>query len=418
MHPKFLSINDYTYLLPEDRIAKHPFAKRDESKLLIYENENIEADIYSNLTNYLPTDSLLIFNNTKVIEARLLFKKKSGATIELFCLEPDERYKDITTAMLQTGKVLWNCLIGGVKKWKEEFLLKEVLINNTTIHISAKVIEKKTDCFLIEFNWHDTKMNFAELLHHAGSIPLPPYLKRDAEESDKKNYQTIYADNDGSVAAPTAGLHFTKELLNKISAKNIATDFVTLHVGAGTFKPVKAALMKDHEMHAEFIDVSITSIEKIIAHSDKTIVAVGTTSLRTIESLYWMGVKISQWSIANSHLPSKIDDIIIHQWNPYHLPQNISVKQSLLSLINWMKENKLNRLLTKTQIIIAPGYDLKIAKGLITNFHQPQSTLLLLVAAIVGEDWRKIYDYALKNNFRFLSFGDGSLLWKHSTNQA
>ncbi len=417
MHPKNSSITDFIYELPAERIAKYPLAKRDESKLLIYDNGIIEEDVYSNLADYLPDDTLLIFNNTKVIEARLLFTKHTGSRIEIFCLEPDQQYADITSAMMQTKKVLWNCLIGGAKKWKEEFLFQEVFLNNKKIILSAKIIEKKVDSFLIEFNWHDTHTSFAEILHAAGIIPLPPYLNRDTEEADKKTYQTVYAHQHGSVAAPTAGLHFTNELLNKLSSKNIESNFITLHVGAGTFKPVKAAVMKDHEMHAEFIDVSVESIEKIIAYSDKNIVAVGTTSTRTIESLYWMGVKINRESAVRSKKNIRIDDITIHQWDAYELPANLSVKESLEILLQWIKENNLNRLIAKTQIIIAPGYDVKITKGLITNFHQPQSTLLLLVAAIIGEDWKKVYNYALGNDFRFLSYGDGSLLWKKDITQ-
>ena len=285
MHPKNSSITDFIYELPAERIAKYPLAKRDESKLLIYDNGIIEEDVYSNLADYLPDDTLLIFNNTKVIEARLLFTKHTGSRIEIFCLEPDQQYADITSAMMQTKKVLWNCLIGGAKKWKEEFLFQEVFLNNKKIILSAKIIEKKVDSFLIEFNWHDTHTSFAEILHAAGIIPLPPYLNRDTEEADKKTYQTVYAHQHGSVAAPTAGLHFTNELLNKLSSKNIESNFITLHVGAGTFKPVKAAVMKDHEMHAEFIDVSVESIEKIIAYSDKNIVAVGTSDAEIVSAI-------------------------------------------------------------------------------------------------------------------------------------
>jgi len=412
MHPKNLSITGFTYPLPAERISKYPLPKRDESKLLIYKNGIIQEDVYANLTTHLPDDTLLIFNNTKVVEARLLFEKNTGSTIEIFCLEPDEQYKDITSAMLQTEKVLWNCLIGGAKKWKEDSLIKLIKLNNKEIQLSATIIEKKVNSFLIEFNWFEKNISFAEILHAAGIIPLPPYLNRDAEEADKKTYQTIYAHQDGSVAAPTAGLHFTDELMKTLSSKKIETNFITLHVGAGTFKPVKAAVMKDHEMHAEFIDVSVESLEKIISYLNKTIVVVGTTSARTIESLYWMGVKISRESAVRNKKNIHIDDITIHQWDAYELPANLSVKESLEILLQWLKENNLKRLITKTQIIIAPGYDLKIIKGLITNFHQPQSTLLLLVAAIIGDDWKKIYHYALENDFRFLSYGDGSLLWK------
>ncbi len=413
-HPKGLSISDFTYHLPEEKIARYPLLERDASKLLIYKNGQITEDTYSHLDSHLPENSLLVFNNTKVVEARLLFTKSTGGTIEIFCLEPDERYADITSAMLQKGKVFWKCLVGGAKKWKEEFLIKAIDNEQQNIELSAKIEEKRNDYFLIEFNWN-AGISFAELLHHAGVIPLPPYLNRDAEEKDKSTYQTIYAKHDGSVAAPTAGLHFTEKLFEKLDAKNIQRTYVTLHVGAGTFKPVKAATMAEHEMHAEFIDVDASTIQQLIAYTDKTIVAVGTTSLRTIESLYWMGVKVStKYEVGNKQMQDDLyhSPLTINQWDAYELPQDISVLDSLNSLLNWMKGNDLSRIVAKTQIIIAPGYELKVIKGLVTNFHQPQSTLLLLVAAIIGGDWKKVYNHALENDYRFLSYGDGCLLWK------
>jgi S-adenosylmethionine:tRNA ribosyltransferase-isomerase len=314
--------------------------------------------------------------------------------------------------MLQKEKVHWKCLVGGAKKWKAgEHLIKEIKQDETIVELKASMLEKRSDCFLIELNWNDVNLSFAELLYIAGEIPLPPYLNRVVEEHDKKTYQTVYARNDGSVAAPTAGLHFTENLFRKLSEKNIAKDFVTLHVGAGTFKPVKSETMEGHEMHAEFIDVSIETINNIINHLDKTIIAVGTTSLRTIESLYWMGVKV------NEELKVKSEELnegllTIKQWEAYELPQDISAIAALSALTKWMQQHNMQKIIAKTQIIIAPGYDLRIAKGLLTNFHQPKSTLLLLVAAIVGDDWKKIYNHALENNFRFLSYGDGCLLWK------
>lgn len=410
MHPKRLFIKDFIFNLPEEKIAKYPLAERDESKLLIYKNGAIKSDIYCNLDAHIPDSSLLVFNNTKVVEARLLFKKSTGTIIELFCLEPGDQYPDITTAMLQKKKVTWKCLVGGAKKWKEELLKISFVINAHTIELFAKKIEKKNDYFLVEFFWNDEQLSFAEVLHFAGAVPLPPYLNRNAEETDKERYQTIYAKYDGSVAAPTAGLHFTDRLFEKLNAKNIKTDFVTLHVGAGTFKPVKSETMQEHEMHTEFIEVRKQLIENLLQHLNETIIAVGTTSLRTIESLYWLGVK----TIINP-------DILLHelqllQWDAYDLTtEEISVEKSLLALLQWMNKHDSEVLITKTQIIIAPGYDLKIAHALITNFHQPQSTLLLLVAALVFDDWRKIYDYALQNNYRFLSYGDGSLIWKRQS---
>lgn len=409
MRPEDLLIKDFTYELAEEKIAKYPLQKRDESKLLVYDG-TISEDIYCNLHKHLPENSLLIFNNTKVVEARILFIKISGGTIEIFCLEPDEQYADITSAMLQKEKVLWKCLVGGAKKWKEGALIKKINYDSKEIILSAIIIEKRNDYFLIEFSWNDDSVSFAEVLHHAGIIPLPPYLNRAAEENDNETYQTIYAKHDGSVAAPTAGLHFTESLFEKLSAKNIQKDFVTLHVGAGTFKPVKTETIAEHEMHAEFFDVSISFIENLITNIDKTIVAVGTTSARTIESLYWMGMKL----VGSKKL--NLEDISVQQWDPYNsIIASISAKESLQILLQWMKENNLKNLISKTQIIIMPGYEFKIIQGLITNFHQPQSTLLLLVAALVGDDWKKIYQYALNNNFRFLSYGDGSLLWKKNS---
>lgn len=414
MHPKNLSIQEFTYDLPDGRIAKYPLPEREQSKLLIYQQGTISEGTYLHLADHLPRGSFLIFNNTKVIEARLLFQKTSGSIIEIFCLEPDESYRDITSAMLQKGKVLWKCLIGGTKKWKKGPLIKIVDKGDNKFELTAVKVESSPDSYLVAFSWDDDTLSFAEVLHYAGVIPLPPYLNRDADEKDHTTYQTVYAKYDGSVAAPTAGLHFTQQLFDKLSQKGIQHEFITLHVGAGTFKPVKSEKMKDHEMHAEFIDVSFSFIQKLIENLDNTVVAIGTTSLRTIESLYWMGIKLREQLKVKNQKDTGIEDISIHQWDAYELPQNILPKEALGQLLSWMKENKSERIITKTQIIIAPGYNLKIAKGIITNFHQPQSTLLLLIASIVGNDWQKIYNYALENNFRFLSYGDGSLLWKNN----
>ena len=419
-HPKDLSILDYTYSLPEERIAKYPLPERDASKLLVYKDGTITESVYRELASHLPADALLIFNNTKVVEARLLFTKSTGGNIELFCLEPHDQYADVTTAMLQKGKVLWKCLVGGAKKWKAESLVKEIYEGNKTVRLSATMMERLNDYFIIELSWDDASLTFAEILHIAGLIPLPPYLNRAADEADKATYQTIYAEHDGSVAAPTAGLHFTKRLFESLEAKGITHQFVTLHVGAGTFKPVKAATMQEHEMHAEFIDVSIDLIESLLINN--TIVPVGTTSFRTIESLYWMGVKVMSYELLvmsdKQSSPVLGDgglnggwDGGLTQWDAYELPQDIKKEDALLALTNWMKANNRTRLITKTQLLVAPGYKLRIAKGLVTNFHQPQSTLLLLVAAIIGEDWRRVYDHALANDFRFLSYGDGCLFF-------
>ena len=428
-HPSLLHIADFTYELPDHKIARYPLDQRDQSKLLVWgsgqdleRSSLIRENIYANIADELPSGSLLVFNNTKVVEARLLFQKLTGGLIELFCLEPADQYEDITTAMLQKGSVQWKCLVGGAKKWKEG----AVQLSVEGLRMEATKVETLPDCFLIEFRWEPAELSFAEVLHLAGDIPLPPYLNRATEEADKERYQTIYAKHDGSVAAPTAGLHFTEEVFSKLSEKNIPKVYVTLHVGAGTFKPVKAEQMKDHEMHAEFIDVSYETIEQIKSHVEKGIISVGTTSLRTLESLYWIGVK----TLRNPAIVAA--DLQVTQWEPYvsagwnaenkssleNIPKEYTTgevlptaSESLQSLLEWMQKNNATRIITKTQIIIAPGYEFKIIRALITNFHQPQSTLLLLVSAIVGENWKKIYQYALANEYRFLSYGDGSILW-------
>jgi S-adenosylmethionine:tRNA ribosyltransferase-isomerase len=409
--PKQLQIKDFDYDLPEEKIAKYPLKKRDASKLLVYDKGQIKEDSFINLPNYLQNDSLIIFNNTKVVEARLLFKKTTGTTIEIFCLEPADNYPDITTAMLQHKKVLWKCLVGNAKKWKDEMLLKTIAHAGKEIEFSAKKISRQGENFIIEFLWNDAVLSFAEVLHLAGVIPLPPYMHRDADEEDKTRYQTMYAKHDGSVAAPTAGLHFTDNVFKSLSAKNITRDFVTLHVGAGTFKPVKTTTIEAHEMHAEFFEVNVELIQKLINNLNGNIIAVGTTSLRTIESLYWMGVKIGQRSTVNSQQQLRLEDISIQQWDAYELYDAVSSKDALQALLEWMHANNINKLIAKTQIIIAPSYTLKIAKALVTNFHQPRSTLLLLVAAVIGNDWKKVYDHALNNNFRFLSYGDSCLFF-------
>ncbi len=407
MHPSSLLINDYTYTLPDDRIARYPLPERDASKLLVYQNGVIMDAQYRDIGQYLPAGSLLVFNNTKVVEARMLFQKPSGGIIELFCLEPHERFGDISTGLLQQGRVHWKCLVGGASKWKPgQVLRKEMEDNGVLITVEAHYIEKQADCFVIEFSWGPAHWSFAEILHHAGLLPLPPYLKRVAESSDRERYQTIYAAHEGSVAAPTAGLHFTPALFDKLRQKDIHPAFLTLHVGAGTFKPVKAATIGDHLMHAELIDVQADGIRQL-AGAGSNLFAVGTTSLRTLESLYWMGVK----TILDPSLP--YTSLPVEQWEVYEdrLALNLPVKEALENLLQWMERSGLDRLLVKTQILIAPGYRLRTIKGLITNFHQPQSTLLLLVAAVAGDDWRSIYEHALQHDYRFLSYGDGCLLF-------
>jgi len=406
MHPKNLKIEQFTYDLPEGKIAHFPLPERDASKLLLFDHGRISQDIYKNLAEYLPHNSLLVFNDTKVVEARLVFQKDTGGIIEIFCLEPDQQYSDITSAMQQKGKVYWQCLIGGASKWKSgQILEKKIGQESSNFILKAKITDRLPDCFIIELSWEPEHLSFAEMLHIAGLIPIPPYLKRDATPADLERYQTIYANNDGSVAAPTAGLHFSDQLLQSLIQKNIQRCFVTLHVGAGTFKPVKSERMEGHHMHAEFIDVLLVTIEKLLQYKGN-VFAVGTTSTRTLESLYWMGVK------AYNNPDIAADDLTILQWEVYDdlMQYDVSVTDALQALITWMKKNELERLITKTQILIAPGYSFKIISGLVTNFHQPQSTLLLLVAALVGNDWKSVYEFALENDFRFLSYGDGCFL--------
>lgn len=408
MHPKDIAIVDFTYDLPNEKIAVFPLANRDTSKLLVYKDNNIQQDIYQNIAAHLPQNSLLIFNNTKVIAARILFKKPTGGIIEIFCLEPYEAINDYSYVMNKKEKVRWKCMIGGVSKWKGGLLVKKLNNGHSAIELTATLLDKLPDAYLIEFKWQPAQLSFAEVLAQMGDIPLPPYLNRKPEVSDKERYQTIYAAYDGSVAAPTAGLHFTPQVFAALKIKNIVTDFVTLHVGAGTFKPVKAATMLQHEMHAEWMDVARDTIKNIIENIENNITAVGTTSLRTIESLYWMGVKAKLFPESN------IEDLTIHQWDAYEEPlasTQFSATDALLALLNWMDNNTVEKIIAKTQILIAPSYHFKIVKAIITNFHQPQSTLLLLVAAAIGEGWKKIYDYALENDFRFLSYGDGSLIF-------
>lgn len=396
-----LSMDAFRYELPENKIAFFPVEPRDSSKLLVYREGLITDKYYKELNEQLPENTLLIANNTKVVEARLLFEKTSGAKIEVFCLEPDTRYADVVTGMQQKGSVFWKCLIGGAKKWKDEVLT----LKKGDITLKVKKTEITGNPAVLDFSWNDHEMTFAEILHLFGNIPLPPYIKRQVTPHDHLGYQTVYAQHDGSVAAPTAGLHFTENLLNRLKATNIHTHFVTLHVGAGTFMPVKSSTLGDHEMHAEYIDVSKSFILNFLEHRGAK-VCVGTTSLRTLETLYWMGVKV----MTNSKI--SVEEIKISQWDAYELPQDFSVDTAFQALENWMKSAQLTQLVLPTQLLIAPGYSIRTVDGILTNFHQPESTLLLLIHGFVGEDWKRIYNHALSNDYRFLSFGDGSLLWK------
>ena len=406
--PRNLQIREYTYDLPEERVARYPLADRDGSRLLIYKAGNIAESVYRNLPEYLPPGAFMVFNDTKVIEARLLMQKPTGGQIEIFCLEPLDT--EPSGAMMQQGHATWKCLVGGAGKWKQgqlEKVLEKVLEKDGqgALRLQAEKIGSLPDGYKIRFSWTPSDLHFAEVLHLAGLIPLPPYLNRQAEQLDTDRYQTVYARFDGSVAAPTAGLHFTDGLLASLKEEGILMDFVTLHVGAGTFKPVKAERMEDHVMHAEWIDVRADFIARLL-QVDGPVIPVGTTALRTLESLYWMGVKVLQGPVAD------MEALTLTQWELYDgLPGEVNRADALGALLGWLKDRGADRLVTQTQLLMAPGYKVRTADALVTNFHQPGSTLLLLVAALVGEDWKNIYTYALTHHFRFLSYGDGSLLW-------
>jgi S-adenosylmethionine:tRNA ribosyltransferase-isomerase len=414
MHPKNISILDYTYELPEEKIALFPMPERQDAKILVYKEGTLQEDQYKNIAQYLPANSLLVFNDTRVIQARILFQKATGGVIEIFCLEPHETINEYSLLMAQKERIRWKCLIGGASKWKEGDLVKNFTVQGEPAELRAQLIEKTTDAYVVELFWKPAHLSFAEIIEQAGDTPLPPYIKRKASLVDKERYQTIYAKQDGSVAAPTAGLHFTPSIFSTLAAKNIKTEYVTLHVGAGTFKPVKAALLQDHPMHAEWLDVSSQTIHQLKDNIDNAIIAVGTTALRTLESLYWMGVK------AALQPEIKLAELVIHQWDVYGDDlYNCQLTPSVAfeALLNWMKTNHSERMIAQTQILIAPGYQYRVVKAIVTNFHQPQSTLLLLVAAAIGEDWKKLYQFALENNYRFLSYGDGSLLFLNNSRE-
>ena len=399
--PRHIRISDYNYPLPDERIAKFPIAQRDHSKLLVYRKGEVGEDVFYHLPDYLPKGALMVFNNTKVIQARMHFRKETGALIEVFLLEPAEP-TDYELMFQTTGHCAWYCLVGNLKKWKEGTLTRTINIKQETINVKATRGPIHGTSHRIDFAW-DGNVSFAEIIDAMGELPIPPYLNRETQESDKTTYQTVYSKIKGSVAAPTAGLHFTPEVLADIDAHGIDREELTLHVGAGTFKPVKSEEIEGHEMHTEFISVRRQTIEKLIAHGGEAI-AVGTTSVRTLESLYYMGLKVMQ----NPELSE--EQLHVAQWEPYSEVREISTVESLTALRDWMDVHGLEVLHSSTQIIIAPGYDYHIVKMLVTNFHQPQSTLLLLVSAFVKGDWHKIYDYALAHDFRFLSYGDSSLL--------
>lgn len=422
MDTKHIKISDYNYDLPDERIAKFPIAQRDHSKLLVYKHGEVSDDVFHHLPTYLPQGALMIFNNTKGIQARLHFRKETGALIEVFLMEPAEP-TDYELMFQTTGHCSWLCMIGNLKKWKEGSLKRDFEIKGNKLTLSAtmrrgdalgseaqKMVAKGGGTnYWVDFDWDNDKVSFAEILEAVGELPIPPYLNRKTEESDKTTYQTVYSKIKGSVAAPTAGLHFTDAVLKDLDAHGIDREEVTLHVGAGTFKPVKSLEIEGHQMHTEYIVVHRRSLEKLIKHECR-VIAVGTTSVRTIESLYYMGVHLLKHPEANE------DDLHVKQWDPYELSEDgnlvdgITPMQAIQAIIDYLDRNGLEALHSSTQIIIAPGYQYKIVKMLVTNFHQPQSTLLLLVSAFLKGDWKKVYDYALSHDFRFLSYGDSSLL--------
>ena len=404
-HPAALSISDYTYQLPEARIAQYPLSERDTSKLLIYKNGEVSQSVFKNLPELLQPNDCLVFNDTRVIHARIHFQRQTGAHIEILCLEPIEP-SEVSEAFTRTKSTVWKAMVGNAKRWKEgEVLTRTITSEAGTYQLNVEMSAKETDAFVVRF-WWDKDLTFAEVLADVGILPLPPYLNRDTEEEDEERYQTVYAQANGSVAAPTAGLHFTQSVFRDLEQKQVQSVFVTLHVGAGTFKPVKSDTMQDHEMHKERILVSANAIEKMRAAAENNrIIAVGTTSLRTIESIYWFGVKLLA--------QDDVKEFFVGQWEPYELAdKTVEVSAALDAVLEWMREKEQFYLTGYTQILIAPGYEIRMADALITNFHQPQSTLLLLVAALIGPDWRRVYDYALQHDFRFLSFGDSSILFR------
>jgi len=398
--PRNIKIKDYTYILPDEKIARYPLDERDSSKLLVYRSGNIGHDVFRNLSRYLSKNDILVYNQTRVIRARLIFRKQTGANIEIFCLEP-EKPSDYERNFSARKVVEWRCMVGNQKKWKDGRLGMDLDHEDIKVSLYAEQIERQGIDTLVRFTWDNEQMSFSEILDLAGHVPVPPYLKRNDEDIDKLRYQTVYSKEDGSVAAPTAGLHFTGKVLSDLSRKGIKTGALTLHVGAGTFVPVKTETAGSHSMHIEHFKVGREMIENIIG---RRVIAVGTTSMRTMESLYWLGHKISRGMI---HSPS---DIYLEQWYPYDNIANAGYEEYLNTILEYMNDNNLKYLEARTGIIIVPGYKVRIAKGLITNYHLPGSTLLLLVATFTGNDWKRIYDYSLKNGFRFLSYGDSSLL--------
>ena len=396
---KSIAIEAYDYPLPEDRIAKYPLADRDASKLLVLKDGKIQDSQFKHIGDFLPPKALLVFNETKVIRARLQFQKATGSHIEVFCLEPDDDYQ---IAFSSSSPVRWKCLVGNSKRWREGTLQMALTVNGNEVILSADRVAKNDQYSEIEFSWSPSEFPFATILEAAGEIPLPPYLNREAEPEDRDRYQTVFARYDGSVAAPTAGLHFTKPLLQQLDAQGFELDEVTLHVGAGTFRPVATATIGEHAMHSETIIVRRSLLENLIKHLGGNIIPVGTTSTRTLESLYWIGMMLHEQGM-------NLKELHVEQWYPYETHPSLSTAQALRTIIDYLDQHHLARLEASTALMIAPSYQMKVITGLITNFHQPKSTLLLLVSALIGDRWKEAYQYALDNGFRFLSYGDSCL---------
>jgi S-adenosylmethionine:tRNA ribosyltransferase-isomerase len=395
-----IRITDYSYDLPDERIAKYPLPERDQSRLLVWDGSGITDTSFSELPSYIGQDNLLVFNNTKVIRARLRFRKESGAQIEVFCLEPHQPY-DFARNLSSSGQVEWKCLIGNLKRWKTGPLKASFMHRGEQITLTAERMRTEGDAFIIRFSWDGNELSFADVLSSTGHMPIPPYLRRDDEDSDVTDYQTLYARIDGSVASPTAGLHFTPAVFDALEAKGVHKTEITLHVSAGTFRPVKSELICDHMMHTEHFFITTEVIKSLIATK---ITAVGTTSVRALESLYWLGLKASEGLLPDAGLPS------VSQWDPYENNAVTDTDSALCHLLKFMEERRLLRMEAKTDIIIVPGYRFRLVNSMVTNFHQPRSTLLLLVAAFTGNAWKEIYDHALSFGFRFLSYGDSMLL--------
>jgi len=405
LDPRQLSIHDYTYQLPPERIAPEPLPQRDQSRLLVSRGGELTDRIFQDLPAELPADALLVFNDTKVVRARLFCQKLTGGVIELFCLEPVAPHRAIEPAMQQTGECVWKCLVGNGKRWKSGLVTLEFEAQGQSATLTAERQETAAEGYsLIHFRWEPAELPFAEVLRGAGHLPLPPYLNREDTAVDAVRYQTVYAAHEGAVAAPTAGLHFSNEVLADLAQRGIPSVRVTLHVGAGTFQPVKAERMEGHAMHGEPISVSAAVLRQLLNHAPRPIIAVGTTSLRTLESLYWLGVQAAEEKLSAEAVPH------VDQWQPYEPGSSLSTTEALTALLNYLAAQHLDTLHATTQLLIAPGYQFRIMQGLITNFHQPESTLLLLVAALVGPDWQRVYEHALANGYRFLSYGDSSLL--------